>query len=361
MVQALDAGGSERQVTEIAKSLDRSRFEPHVACFRHGGMRMEELRDAGVPILHLPIASFRSADTLRAVAVLGRYIREKRIRLVHTFDPPANYFGVPAARLLRVPAVLSSQRSFRSLRGPRARHLMRITDRLTDGIVVNCLALRDSLIREDRVSPSRIHVCYNGIDLNRFHSRRPRHEPGSPLIAGYVGVLRREKGLDSLLEAMVRPQCPELRFRISGNGPAAGALKDQCRLLDLDRVCSFHPSTNRVEAVLREMDIFVLPSLSEALSNSLMEAMACGCAVVASKAGGNPELVTHGETGFLFEPGNSVELAAALRSLVLDQSLRERLGRNAAESIRNRFGPPLSARALGRIYDSFLEDGRLDA
>jgi len=356
MSHFLDAGGSERQLTEIARNLDRSRFTPHVACFRDGGMRHDDLRRADVPVLPLAISSFRSLGALRAVGVLGQYVRQNGIQLLHAFDPPSTLWGVPAGRFLRVPIVLSSQRGARSLRGHAKRRLVRLTDRLADGIVVNSLAVRDSLIREDRVPPSRIYLCYNGIDLDRFHARRQPRPPEGPIVIAFIGVLRREKGLATLLEAVGRLRLyeREMRLRLIGWGPESDSLKQQSRALGIDKICSFDPAAGNVEEVLRGVDIFVLPSLSESLSNSLMEAMACGCAVVASRVGGNPELVENSVTGLLFEPGDSAGLAAMLRTLVSDRALRERLGVNAARTIRAGFGIAHAAAVMGRIYDSFL-------
>jgi glycosyltransferase involved in cell wall biosynthesis len=357
MSQSLDAGGSERQLAEIARNLDRSRFTPHVACFRDGGMRLDELRRAGVPVLHLGITSFRSFGALRAVGVLGRYVRENGIQLLHTFDPPSTLWGVPAGRFLRIPIVLSSQRGARSLRGSGfRRRLARLTDRLAGGIVVNSLAVRDSLISEDGVPPSRIHLCYNGIDLDRFHARRQPPSPVGPVVIAFIGVLRPEKGLGTLLEAVRRLDLTEreIHLRLVGWGSERDSLKQQSCVLRIDGICSFGPAAGNVEEVLRGVDIFVLPSLSESFSNSLMEAMSCGCAVVASRVGGNPELVENGVTGLLFPAGDSAGLAAALEALIADPSLRGRLGRNAAETIRARFGSAQSAAAMERIYDSFL-------
>jgi glycosyltransferase involved in cell wall biosynthesis len=356
MVRALDAGGTERQLAELAMSLDRSRFYPHVGCFRPGGMRWQELQSAGVPLFHIPVTSFRAPSTLLAVAMLGGYLRERRIQLVHTFDPPANLFGVPAARLLRIPVVLSSQRSFRSLRSAGSRRLLRLTDTIADGIVVNCRAVKSSLIEEEKVPAGRIHLCHNGIDPNRFHARRPARDADCPLVIAYLGVVRPEKSLGTLLEAFqqLTPADRTLQLRIVGSGPSAAALAQQALALGLGARCSFHPFTNQVDDVLREVDIFVLPSVSEALSNSLMEAMACGCAVVASRVGGNPELVTHGETGLLFEPGDSADLAAGLRLLIADDSLRQHLGRNAAERINLHFSLRDSAAEMAGIYERYL-------
>jgi len=356
MSHSLDAGGSERQLTETACNLDRSRFTPHVACFRDGGMRLDELRRAGVPVLPLAISSFRSLGALRAVGVLGRYVRQNGIQLLHTFDPPSTLWGVPAGRFLRIPVVLSSQRGARSLRSHAKRRLARLTDRLADGIVVNSLAVRDSLIREDRVPPSRIYLCYNGIDLDHFHARRQPLPPEGPIVIAFIGVLRREKGLGTLLEAVGRLRLSEreIRLRLIGWGSESDSLKQQSRALGIDKICSVDPAVGNVEEVLRGVDIFVLPSLSESLSNSLMEAMSCGCAVIASRVGGNPELVENGVTGLLFPPGDSAGLAAVLEALIADPLLRERLGRSAAETIRARFGTAQSVAVMERTYTSFL-------
>jgi len=99
----------------------------------------------------------------------------------------------------------------------------------------------------------------------------------------------------------------------------------------------------------------VLPSRSEAFSNSLMEAMACGCAVAASRVGGNPELVEHGKTGLLFEPGDAAGLAALLGTLLDRRESRLRMGEAAARRIRERFSLAASARRMEEIYGSLLE------
>ena len=109
-------------------------------------------------------------------------------------------------------------------------------------------------------------------------------------------------------------------------------LQSEARTLGIFEDCVFVPATGQVTTWLRAMDIFVLPSLSEALSNSLMEAMACGCCAVASNVGGNPELVRNGETGLTFEAGDSAGLSAALRALIEDEALRKRFAKAGARN-----------------------------
>src|SRR5580700_9524778 len=111
LARELDLGGSERQMTEIAKTLDRSRFIPHVGCFRPQGIRNAELAAWGVPIVHFPVDSFASFQAVSQAGMLRSYIRRHGIRLVHTFDYPLTLFAVPVARTVTSSVAVSSQRS----------------------------------------------------------------------------------------------------------------------------------------------------------------------------------------------------------------------------------------------------------
>src|SRR5690242_15395505 len=137
LVRALGLGGTERQLTHIACGLDRARFEPHVACVDPGGFRSQDLADAGIPVLALPLKSLWGPSAVSGALLLRRYVREHGIVAVHTFDTPMNLFGVPAARACRVPVVLASQRAYRELTPAFGRRLLRLTDRMVDGVVVN--------------------------------------------------------------------------------------------------------------------------------------------------------------------------------------------------------------------------------
>src|SRR4051794_31796811 len=168
MARELDLGGTERQLALVAKNLNRLKFEPHVAAFTPEGIRADELRAAGVPVTGFPVRSFRSISGLRGARAMGAYLHRHRIQLVHTFDVPANIFGVPVARAYRVPHVLSSQRAYRSLTPGIYHRILKVTDKLADGIVVNSANLCDALVREDAVPRGKLHLCYNGLDTTVF-------------------------------------------------------------------------------------------------------------------------------------------------------------------------------------------------
>lgn len=338
----LDGGGTERQLTLIARSLDRSRFAPHVACFRASGLRLDEVRAAGIPVVEFPVRSL--AAPIPGAIAMGRYLRQQAIRIVHTFDVPANLFGVPAARWFRAPVVISSQRASRDLTPGVYRRLLRITDDLADAIVVNSEAVRREMVHVDRVPPSRIHLCRNGIDTDLFP---PVPHDGQTI--GTVAVLRPEKGLLTLVEA-----AGDRDVLVVGDGPMRAELERRA-----GPRWQFAGAAANVAPWLRRIDIFVLPSLSEAFSNALMEAMASGCAVVASRVGGNPELVRHGENGLLFEPGDAAGLRQELLLLESNPALRRRLGAAAAATIREKFSLHAAVRRIEALYESLLRSEQL--
>jgi glycosyltransferase involved in cell wall biosynthesis len=359
MARELGPGGSERQLTEIAKGLDRRRFLPYVGYFR-GGMRLEELQDAQVPTLHIDIASFKRKDVLTKAHSFGKFVKDRRIGIVHTFDYPLTSFAVPFARWFGVPIVLSSQRGHRDLIPSFYRTIVQSTDLLVDGIVVNCCAVQEDLIREEDVPRSKVRLCYNGIDWEKFQLASPcaiRHNlPQNSLVVGCVSVLRQEKHLDLLLAAVASlvPSLPELQLMLVGNGPEEDFLRERARELGILHRCLFHPAEKDVGPWLKSIDIFVLPSLTEALSNSLMEAMASGCSIIASNVGGNPELVSHGETGMLFKSNDAQSLAATIRLVARNPNLRRRLACNAQALIRENFRLEQSAGRMAEIYDDFV-------
>lgn len=353
MTTQLDFGGTERQITETAKLLASSDFDVSVGCLRPGGICAGELRRAGVPVIEFPVRSLRSPAALHQARRITAYLRERGIRIVHTWDYPTNCYVIPVVRLSRRAIAVGSQRSHRALipRGYRA--LTRLSDRMAHAVVVNCNFLRRHLIEDEHVPPAKVHVCYNGIDFERFHrvSTAPH-----PLTIGIVSVLRPEKDVKTLIRgfAAARKTAPDIRLLIVGGGSERAILEQYAREAGVAAAATFRPATDRVAEMLGEIDIFVLPSTSEALSNSLMEAMACGCCPVASNVGGNPELVADGESGMLFPAGDAPALTRVLLQLIDNPQQRQQLARNAETSIRERFSPFASARRIQEIYSSLL-------
>lgn len=357
-VRELDCGGIERDVAKIALTLDRTRFVPHVATYSARGLRYEELKTANVPVLELPVRSLTSWSAIKAAFEAAQYIRRYGIGVVHAWDPTA-VFLIPLARALRIPAVLASQLGHRGLADPRTRKELRVVDRLVDAVVVNCEAMRRHMVEEEGVPFRRIRLCYNGVDLTEFFpGPKPDLEflKGASLVIGTVAVLRPEKALEVLIQAFARVRSlqPGLRLVIVGDGPERAKLQELSRQLGLGMQCLFLPPTHDVASLLRALDVFVLCSRSEAFSNALLEAMACGCCAVGTEVGGTPELIGSNERGLLCRPDDPDELADKLATLIRDDALRRRLATEAARHARENLSIESAARRIAEIYEEFL-------
>jgi glycosyltransferase involved in cell wall biosynthesis len=369
-VRELHYGGIQKDVTKIATRIDRSRFEPHVAAYEVEGVRVEELRRAGVPVVHIPLPSLSPSAALPAAIQVGRYIRKHRISVVHAYDTSA-VLMVPVARALRVPAVLTSALGRRELLDSRSHALVRWTDRMVDTVVVNCEAMRRHLIEDEHVPGDRIDLCYNGVLTSEFFpadTPRARILPEASLVIGSVCVLRPEKALTVLQEAFsrIRHLDPGMKLVFVGSGDELAKLQQNAIRLAIADANVFVPATQRVADWMRTMDIFVLPSSSEAFSNALLEAMACGCCVVGSRVGGTPELIgVNEERGFLFKSGDPNDLASKLSRVIEDVNLRRSLAKAAACFAHDNLSIENAAARTALIYDKVLRrktrPGRLDS
>jgi glycosyltransferase involved in cell wall biosynthesis len=173
-------------------------------------------------------------------------------------------------------------------------------------------------------------------------------------VIGVVCALRPEKRLEVLIRAFAKLSRRDAVLVIVGSGPEERGLKALVSELGIGESCHFEPATSDVAGWLNQIDIFVLPSSTEAFSNSLMEAMACSCCVIATRVGGNPELIDHNENGSLFEVNNVNELASQLDAMLADPVRRKALGAAAAAKMASQFTYSHAAATMGQIYDSVL-------
>ena len=218
--------------------------------------------------------------------------------------------------------------------------------------------MRTHLIEDEGVNGNNTHLCYNGLDPSKYHHGprvRTQALSNASLVIGTLSVLRAEKSIETLIEAFAQilPADPKMRLAIVGSGPQLEDLRSKAARLNITGACHFEPTTTEPEKWLASMDIFVLPSLSEAFSNSLMEAMASACAVVATCVGGNPELIDEGQSGLLFEPASTVQLNNCLRLLISNHDLRHRLTARSIEKARS-LTIEASAAQLSDIYTFLL-------
>jgi L-malate glycosyltransferase len=379
-VNGFAMGGTERHVVNLGRALDRSRFDLHLACLRRWGHFLDEVEACRFPIWEYRINSLHSRETLREQWRFIRDLRRHRIQIVHTYNFYPNVFALPAAWLARAPRVIASIRDTGVYQTPMQKRVQRLACRLADCIVVNAEAVRRWLIDEG-FSPRKIVVIRNGVDLARFEKRgdgrRLREELGVPPAAPIVAIVSRlheKKGLDDFLEAAARiaVRHPQTRFLIVGDrlkfkdgavvkdDSYSGGLVRLARSLGIEDRVVFTGFRLDVPEILQEVAVAVLPSLSEGLSNFLLESMAAGVPVVTTRVGGSPEAVLDGETGVLVPASDPRTLASAIESLLSDRDRARRMGQAGRRRMEERFSLEAMARATERLYRSVLTRSRFE-
>lgn len=191
-------------------------------------------------------------------------------------------------------------------------------------------------------------VIPTGIDPSRYDPAKPAPDPASRSCAiTYVGRLESVKGVDDFLAAaaLVKKEHPEAVFRVVGLAPEGHPLR-----VRYGDVAEFLGLRDDIPAILKQTDVFVMPSYSEGLSNAIMEAMSSGCACVVTEVGGNPFLVQNGVSGFLFAPGDREALAAHLRRLIEDPRKRAMMGQAARGRIESAFSWDVVGKEYAKLF-----------
>ncbi len=360
MVAELDIGGCERDLTKIALGLDRNRFEPHVACLYSEGIRARELQAAAIPILALPTRSLISRSAFVGAKLLAKYVRKHRIQIAHAYDGRMDLIALPVCWMAGVPTIIKSHLWYRNMKESPYQYLHLISDRAVDAIVTNSEATRRDLVQRYHVAARKIFLCYNGVDTQTFFPSpsEPRVAAmrDATLVVGCVCGIRPEKRLDLLMKAFsrVRSLDPKMKLLIVGSGPFQQEIDTLRKELGLEASCHLEKGHQDVSRWMRSIDIFVQASDTESFPNALLEAMACGCCVVASKVGGIPELVNDRENGLLFDPGNLENLCDKLSEVIKSKELRIALASKAAETAAEQFPIEKTINRTQELYERAL-------
>ena len=354
VISYMGRGGAEMGILKLIAGLGEG-FD-HRICTTRGFDRdfvqthfsSQKMYAAGNPDLKLQFPLFR----------LVRIMREYRPHIVHTRNWGA-IEAVAAAKLAGVPVVVHSEHGYEvdMFAGlPLRRRLFRrAAYAMADAIFAVTRELRDFHARQAWIQPASMGVMYNGVDTQRFapstESRfAMRKELGLPedsFVVGAVGRLVPIKDHVTLLKAaaLLSQNGIDVRVLLVGSGPERERLQGLSTDSLEGRVC-FLGDSSRVPELLNAMDVFVLPSLNEGMSNTLLEAMACGLPALATNVGGNPEIVENNVNGCLFTPGDTAWLAKKLQLLARDPEVVHQLGTAARNHAIESF-------SLSRMLDTY--------
>jgi glycosyltransferase involved in cell wall biosynthesis len=367
-------GGTERHVATLSRMLDRSRYNLRVGCVNRWGYFLDEIEANHIPVADYNINSLYKPGTFRQQLKFASDIKRHGIDIVHSYNFYANVFAIPAAKYAGIPVTIASIRDAGVYLTPAKKRLQKFVCRWADCVLVNAESIKGWLI-EQGYHPDRIAVIKNGIDLSKFkrdNRSEFRRELGLPADAPLVVMLSRlnpQKGVEEFLEAAayVSRLSPQAYFLLVGGAfiRRNGAIeRDVAYYQELERCVArlglgkrviFTGFRNDVPMILSEAAISVLPSHSEGLSNTLLESMAAGVPVIATRVGGNPEIVEHGKGGILVPVRDSRALAEAIYAILKNRDLAKSLGEEGRRRVEERFSLERMVTETQDLYVKLLE------
>jgi len=365
VVNCLNVGGTERQMFELIRRLDRRRWRLLMATLKPGGELEPHLRALGVEPLVLDLGgSLTRPQAALSVARLAAFCRRERVRIVHAHDFYSNVIGVTAAQLARARSIASRRDLGHWLGAPQRRALW-LALRLADRVIANAQAVGRVATRDEAVPPWKLRVVPNGIDVARF-DELARPDPllpatGSlPRVAMVASMHVPDKGHADLLEAaaLLRARGLAAQWLLVSDGDLRPSLERRARELGLDEVW-FLGRRDDVPAIWSRVDLAVHASWSEGFPNAVLEAMCAARPVVATRVGGTPEVMLDGETGLLVEPRAPAALAEAIGQLLSAPELRRAMGHRGRARVAARYSLDRMAASIDEIYDELAEDGGL--
>ncbi len=351
LLQDLTFGGTQRQTLELARRLNPARFQVEIWVLAAGEDFAPLARRYGLPVIRL---GRRHQVGPLALARLGRRLLHQPPDVLLPLTVVPNIWGRVLGRLAKVSLIVGNCRGG----GAPQRQHERWLWPLAHHILCNSRAIKSVLTERCGVPAARLTSILNGVDTEFF---QPPAAPaaGPPRVLS-VARLVPDKDHDTLLAAfhLTAPVHPEAELWLVGDGPRLAALQALAQRLSLSDRVKFMPPQEDLRPLLHQAALLVLSSRTEALPNVLLEAMAAGLPVVATRVGGVPEPVDHGHTGWLVNPGDATDLAAALSQVLSNPDARQTLGRTGRQRAVRDFSLETMAQRFEVVLCRLLKETR---
>lgn len=353
VIDTLEVGGLERFVVDLAREQKQAGHDPSLCCIVRGGPLARDAESAGLPVMVIGKTSRKSPTLLLR---LTRHLRRQAPDVVHTHNPGIHPYGAIAARLAGVRAVLNTRHGVSTSAGvaPGERYYRAVLP-LTNKIVFVSEDSRRILVEQRGLPASKSHVVLNGVSLAEYSQLA---SPGAvlPIIRfGTVGRMVPVKAQNILIDAfaLLRERLPSACLRIAGGGLLMNELQAQVERLGLAECVTVEGTTSDVPGVLRDLDIFVMSSLSEGLPMVILEAMAAGLPIVSTRVGGIPEVAAEGAVARYCIPGSVASLAEAMYDAAANPNLAE-MGKASRATVCEYYSMSHSQKNYEALYREML-------
>jgi glycosyltransferase involved in cell wall biosynthesis len=352
-------GGGQISLLELLAHMDTTKSLPFVIVGEEGKL-IKEVKKLGIECSLLPMPSFKWLNPLPFFAGFWRifnFVRKQKIKLIHSNTSRAALYAGPMAKILSIPLIWH-------VRVPPPDNLLdRFLVLFSSRIIAVSRAVkrRFAWLKKDIVE-----TIYNGVDTRKFSPGLAQDNltkkfqiDSQDILIGTVGRLSPEKGLEYLFLAVreLVNVYPRTKVLIVGDGDKKYrlSLQEKVKDLELSPHIFFVGIYEDVPQILRCLDIFSLPSLTEGFNRSLLEAMACGLPVVATAVGGNVEIVQDGVNGLLVPPSNPGALASAIAELLKDKEKARKMGLEGTLLVKENFSIDINVRKIEKLYLQILE------
>lgn len=360
-VNRMDVGGSQTHLLQVLRLLDRERFDPVLCCLTGKGALLDVARATGTTVLSGGLSGLKSPRAGLALARLASVMHRERFDVVHNYLLRANTIGTVAARLARVPVVLTSKRGCHERRGLEMIGA-RWSNRLADCVTANAEAVRQFVHEHEGCPLEKMVVIPSGIDTERFAPLPPsdyKQRLGLPADAVVVGSLTRmrvRKGVEEFLRAMgaICRERPAVQVVIAGEVEADDEVRAMVAEAGLAGRLQLLGRRTDVPEVLSAFDVFVLSSHNEGMSNAILEAMAMEKPVVATAVGGTVEIVAEGETGHLVPPREVEALRHGIERVLDHPDDGRRMGARGRQVVIDRYSSRAMVRQMEALYTQLL-------
>lgn len=334
IVHSLGIGGVEKLVYDMVRELKNRGIESSVCCLDYVGAWGEELKRDGFKVFNLERKEGLDLSILKKIKLI---LIEEHPDILHPHQYTPYFYTVASCFSLRRPRIVFTEHGRFFPDRIRIKRVIfnQFTQFFTDAIIGVCKFTKEALVKYERFAQNRIEVIYNGIKIEEFSAdidvvlkkKTLQLNPDNRII-GTVGRLCIEKNHKMLIKAFaeVKKQISNVKLLIVGDGELRVELEALSQKMDLDKDILFLGERQDIPDLMKIFDLFVLSSDSEAASLVLLEAMASGLPVVATRVGGNPELVLDGETGILVERGNYKNFAQAIIRILQMNDLKTKMG-----------------------------------
>jgi glycosyltransferase involved in cell wall biosynthesis len=356
----MPVGGAENLILTSIQQLDPNRFSSVLCCIQTKDILGEEAEQMGVHVIELGRLKTKGYDR-KIVGDILSLVRREKIDIIHCHLYHAAMYGRLAARIARIPAIVTVHNVYARPKWHR-RMINRWLGAKTAKIIAVSEAVGKDIIHFDHAAPERVVVIPNGIDIKAAQSALTRDESRQNLrisretkVIGCIGRLEEQKGHFFLLEALStlrqkEGDCPHLL--VVGDGSYKTLINERIEQLCLEDRVTMLGMRRDIADILNAIDLFVMPSLWEGLPLALLEAMAAGIPVIASKVGGVGEVLGQSEFGIALPPGNVAALSQSIASLMADPEHRATIGARGAARVRERYSSQAMVSHLESIYQN---------